>query len=188
MKKEIAKNISKSIKTINNNKRSNNKMLKNNIKLKTNEISNINNVNIEKIEERNFASISNSQYSHEHFNTDFNDNDLDCESNLLKKAKISNSTVFKVTIKNKVDLKNINNVKRLPKCNNSFVNIINNPLKEKETINEEDMPNLNINKELQNRVSIPSYIDYQKYNTNNFNSYSPYINNNSLNLGIVRTS
>ena len=67
----------------------------------------------------------------------------------------------------------------MPQGNLSFAYKINNPLRKKETINEEDMPNLNINKELENRVSIPSKINLRQYNINDINFYNPHINNNN---------
>ena len=82
MNKENTKNISKNIKISSNNKRFNNKLLK------THKISNINNANEEKIEERHLDSISNRQYNHEHFNTDINNNDSEYDSNLKKKRKL----------------------------------------------------------------------------------------------------
>ena len=172
MKKENTKNISKNIKISSNNKRLNNKLLK------TNKISNINNAKEEKIEGRHFNKISNRQYNHEHFNTDINNNDSEYDSNLKKNEKISNNKIL-VTNQNKINLKNRNIVKRKPQGSLSFKNKINNPLRKKETINEEDMPNLNINKELENRVSIPSNINLRQYDINDINFYNPHINNNN---------
>ena len=168
MKKENTKNISKNIKISSNNKRLNNKISK------TNKISNINNAKEEKIVGGHFDKISNRQYNHEHFNTDINNNDSEYDSNLKKNENISNNKIL-VTNQNKINLKNRNIVKRIPQGSLSFAIKINNPLRKKETINEEDMPNLNINKELENRVSIPSKINLGQYSINNIRNN--YMNN-----------